>query len=74
MRRDTGQRKYDMAGLRALTGEQQTYRALVCIVSSGKLALDTMILEIGRNAEIQTPKTILDCIREIRFFRPIVSS
>jgi hypothetical protein len=48
MRRDTKQPKRAMAGLRAISGEQQMLGSLVCVISSGKQVLDAMMLEMGR--------------------------
>jgi putative transposase len=48
MRRDTRQRKKALAGLRALSGEQQRLGALVRVIRSGKQALDAVMLEMGR--------------------------
>ncbi len=48
MRSDTRQRKHAMAGLRAISGEQQMLGTLVRVISSGKQALDAVMLEMGR--------------------------
>ena len=48
MRSDTRQRKKALAGLRAISGEQQMLGALVRVISSGKQALDAVMLEMGR--------------------------
>ena len=48
MRRDTRQRKHAMVGLRAISGEQQMLGTLVRVISSGKQALDAVMLEMGR--------------------------
>jgi len=48
MRRDTRQRKHAMAGLRAISGEQQMLGTLVRVIGSGKQALDAVMLEMGR--------------------------
>jgi len=48
MRSDTRQRKHTMAGLRALSGEQQMLGTLVRVIGSGKQALDAVMLEMGR--------------------------
>ena len=48
MRRDTRQRKHAMAGLRALTGQDEMLGTLVRVISSGKQALDAVMLERGR--------------------------
>jgi hypothetical protein len=37
-----------MAGLRAISGEQQMLGTLVHVIGSGKRALDTVMLEMGR--------------------------
>lgn len=48
MRPATRQRKHAMAGLRAISGEQQMLGTLVHVISSGKQALDAVMLEMGR--------------------------
>lgn len=48
MRPATRQRKHAMAGLRAISGEQQMLGTLVRVISSGKQALDAVMLEMGR--------------------------
>lgn len=48
MRRDTRQRKHAMAGLRAIAGEDRMLGTLVRVISSGKQALDAVMLEMGR--------------------------
>lgn len=48
MRPATRQRKHAMAGLRAISGEQQLLGTLVRVISSGKQALDAVMLEMGR--------------------------
>ena len=48
MRQETRQRKHAMAGLRAISGEQQMLGALVRVIGSGKQALDAVMLEMGR--------------------------
>ena len=48
MRRETRQRKHAMAGLRALTGQDEMLGTLVRVISSGKQALDAVMLEMGR--------------------------
>jgi putative transposase len=48
MRQETRQRKHTMAGLRAISGEQQMLGALVRVIGSGKQALDAVMLEMGR--------------------------
>jgi putative transposase len=48
MRRDTRQRKHTMAGLRAIAGEERMLGTLVRVISSGKQALDAVMLEMGR--------------------------
>ena len=48
MRQETRQRKHAMAGLRAISGEQQMLGTLVRIIGSGKQALDAVMLEMGR--------------------------
>jgi hypothetical protein len=48
MRQETRQRKHTMAGLRAISGDQQMVGALVRVIGSGKQALDAVMLEMGR--------------------------
>ena len=48
MRQETRQRKHAMAGLRAISGEQQMLGTLVRVIGSGKQALDAVMLEMGR--------------------------
>jgi hypothetical protein len=48
MRQETRQRKHTMAGLRAISGEQQMLGTLVHVIGSGKRALDAVMLEMGR--------------------------
>ena len=47
MRQETRQRKHAMAGLRAISGDQQMLGALVRVIGSGKQALDAVMLEWG---------------------------
>ena len=48
MRRDTRQRKRAMAGLRAIAGKERMLGTMVRVISSGKQALDAVMLEMGR--------------------------
>ena len=48
MRPDTRQRKHAMAGLRAISGQDRMLGTLVRVISSGKQALDAVMLEMGR--------------------------
>ena len=48
MRRDTRQRKRALAGLRAISGQDEMLGTLVRVISSGKQALDAVMLEMGR--------------------------
>ena len=48
MRPDTRQRKHAMAGLRAIAGQDRMLGTLVRVISSGKQALDAVMLEMGR--------------------------
>ncbi len=48
MRHDTRQRKHAMAGLRAISGKERMLGTLVRVISSGKQALDAVMLEMGR--------------------------
>ncbi len=48
MRRDTRQRKRALAGLRAISGQDAMLGTLVRVISSGKQALDAVMLEMGR--------------------------
>ena len=48
MRRDTRQRKRALAGLRAISGQGEMLGTLVRVISSGKQALDAVMLEMGR--------------------------
>ena len=48
MRYDTRQRKHAMAGLRAISGKERMLGTLVRVISSGKQALDAVMLEMGR--------------------------
>jgi putative transposase len=48
MRRDTRQRKRALAGLRAIAGQDEMLGTLVRVISSGKQALDAVMLEMGR--------------------------
>lgn len=48
MRPDTRQRKHAMAGLRAIKGQDRMLGTLVRVISSGKQALDAVMLEMGR--------------------------
>ena len=44
MRPDTRQRKHAMAGLRAISGQDRLLGTLVRMISSGKQALDAVML------------------------------
>ena len=48
MRPDTRQRKHAMAGLRAISGQDRMLGTLVRVISSGRQALDAVMLEMGR--------------------------
>ncbi len=48
MRRDTRSRKNALAGLWAISGQGEMWGALVRVISSGKQALDAVMLEMGR--------------------------
>ena len=48
MRRDTRQRMRALAGLRAIAGQDEMLGTLVRVISSGKQALDAVMLEMGR--------------------------
>jgi len=48
MRHDTRQRKHAMAGLREISGKKRMLGTLVRVISSGKQALDAVMLEMGR--------------------------
>ena len=48
MRRDTRQRKRALVGLRAISGQDEMLGTLVRVISSGKQALDAVMLEMGR--------------------------
>ena len=48
MRQDTRQRKKALAGLRAISGQDRMLGTLVRVISSGKQALDAVMLEMGR--------------------------
>ena len=48
MRRDTRQRKRALVGLRAIAGQDEMLGTLVRVISSGKQALDAVMLEMGR--------------------------
>lgn len=48
MRRDTRQRKKALVGLTAISGKDGTLGTLVRVISSGKQALDALMLEMGR--------------------------
>ena len=48
MRHETRHRKHALAGLRAISGEQQLLGTLVRVIGSGKQALDAVMLEMGR--------------------------
>ncbi len=48
MRRDTRQRKRALAGLRAISGQEEMLGTLVRVIRSGKQALDAVMLEMGR--------------------------
>lgn len=48
MRRDTRHRKRALAGLRAIAGQDEMLGTLVRVISSGKQALDAVMLEMGR--------------------------
>jgi putative transposase len=48
MRSDTRQRKHAMAGLRAISDKERMLGTLVRVISSGKQALDAVMLEMGR--------------------------
>jgi len=48
MRSDTRQRKHTIAGLRAISGEQQMLGTRVRVIGSGKQALDAVMREMGR--------------------------
>ncbi len=47
MRTDTRQRKHAMAGLRAISGDQQLLGVLTRVLHSDKQALDAVMLEMG---------------------------
>lgn len=48
MTRDTRQRTRALAGLRAISGQDGMLGTLVRVISSGKQALDAVMLEMGR--------------------------
>lgn len=48
MRQETRPRKHTMARLRAILGQDRMLGTLVRVISSGKQALDTVMLEMGR--------------------------
>jgi hypothetical protein len=48
MKRDTRQRKRALGGLRAIAGDQEMLGPQVRVISSGKQALDAVMLEMGR--------------------------
>jgi len=48
MTRDTRQRKRAITGLRAISGQDGMVGTLVRVISSGKQALDAVMLEMGR--------------------------
>jgi putative transposase len=48
MRQETEQRKQTLAGLRAMAGADRMLGTLVRVISSGKQALDAVMLEMGR--------------------------
>ena len=48
MRHETRHRKHALAGLRAISGDQQLLGTLVRVIGSGKQALDAVMLEMGR--------------------------
>ena len=48
MRQDTRQRKRALAGLRAISGQEEMLGTLVRVIRSGKQALDAVMLEMGR--------------------------
>jgi len=48
MRHETRHRKHALAGLRAISGDQQLLGTLVRVIGSGKQALDAVMLERGR--------------------------
>lgn len=48
MTRDTRQRKRALAGLRAISGQDEMLGVLVRVISLGKQALDAVMLEMGR--------------------------
>ena len=48
MRQDTRQRKRALTGLRAISGQDRMLGTLVHVISSGKQALDAVMLEMGR--------------------------
>ena len=48
MRQDLRQRTKALAGLRAISGQNRMLGTLVRVISSGKQALDAMMLEMGR--------------------------
>ncbi len=48
MRQDTRQRKRALAGWRAIAGQDRLLGTLVRVISSGKQALDAVMLEMGR--------------------------
>lgn len=48
MRHETRHRKHALAGLRAISGDQQLLGTLVRVIGSGKQALDEVMLEMGR--------------------------
>ena len=50
MRRDTRQRKHAMAGLRAISGQDEMLGTLVRVISSGKQALDAVMMGRMRRA------------------------
>lgn len=46
---DTKQRKKAMAGFRNSSGKEKTLSILINVINKGKKALDSLMLDLGRN-------------------------
>jgi hypothetical protein len=61
MRRDTRQRKHAMTGLRAIAGQDRMLGTMVRVISSGKQALDAVMLEMGRMVQRKRGQATFPC-------------
>ena len=73
MRPDTRQRKHAMAGLRAISGQDRMLGTLVRVISSGRQALDAVMLEMGRMVAESIMLRFLHLVIETAVFKRVRS-